>query len=382
MANVPEKKEVKTTALMACGSAQGGLIPGNFEGMWRLATIMSASGLMPKGVQSVEAVFVAIQMGMEVGLSPMQSVQNIAVINGRPSLWGDSVLALVRASGLLEDFSETIEGEWGKDNCTAICKARRKGQDQEIIRSFSIGEAKTAGLWNGGAVWPKYPRRMLQMRARSFCLRDGFGDVLKGLRMAEEVMDFDMDLALQGDGSYSTQKTSVKDAPESSIIVFDAMIQDRLKGHDATLEDVNAFVLKSAEYYKKTTDDIKAEAASNMDKFFAAFEKWCAKRRQADPPQATSPAPSNPFEDQGRWFKLKEAGLSTFFYTNQEAWNAAKDVSKAAFRAKWARIYPDTLFPTDTKATVEANPYCPGSDTEPDAITCAQCCVEDCGERK
>ena len=83
----------KTLAVIEMG-AGGALMPRNFEGLYRMSQIMSASGMMPKGMERIEAVFVAIQMGLEVGLSPMQAVQNIASINGRPSIWGDAMLGL------------------------------------------------------------------------------------------------------------------------------------------------------------------------------------------------------------------------------------------------------------------------------------------------
>ena len=83
-----------------------GITPHGIEEAIRLAKIMAASGLMPKSIETPEAVFVAMQMGAEIGLSPMASVQNIAVINGRPGIYGDAALAIVRSSGLLEEFKE------------------------------------------------------------------------------------------------------------------------------------------------------------------------------------------------------------------------------------------------------------------------------------
>jgi hypothetical protein len=185
---MPTKAEVKRDALMVLGAPiHGGLIPQNFEAMWRMAQIMAASGMMPKGLETPEAVFVAVQMGLEVGLSPMQAVQNIAVINGRPSVWGDAGLALVEASGLLEDFIEEISDH------SARCVAKRKGRPSTIEREFSMDDARRAGLIGKG-VWAQYPKRMLQMRARWWVLRDGFADVLKGLKSAEEIMDMEADM--------------------------------------------------------------------------------------------------------------------------------------------------------------------------------------------
>lgn len=135
-----------------------------------------------------EKVFVAVQHGMELGLSPMQSLQSIAVINGKPALWGDAIPGLVHASGLCEYIKEHIDGEG--DKATAICEAKRKDQSIPYIRRFSVAAAKRAGLLGKKGPWSDYPQRMLALRARAWCLRDAFADVLKGLHAAEEVQDY------------------------------------------------------------------------------------------------------------------------------------------------------------------------------------------------
>jgi hypothetical protein len=150
-----------------------------------MATIMAASGFMPKGMEKVESVFVAVQMGLEIGLSPMQAVQNIALINGRPCIWGDAMIGLVRGSGKLEAIKEELQGEG--ETTTAICHVWRIGEDEPAIGKFSVADAKRAGLWGKQGPWTQYPKRMLQMRARAFALRDKFADVLKGIYAREEM---------------------------------------------------------------------------------------------------------------------------------------------------------------------------------------------------
>ncbi len=183
------QKEDKAKVAIVNGQFQ----PTDMDGMWRLSTIMAASGMVPKDyVNKPNAVFVAVQMGMEVGLSPMQAIQNIAVINGRPCIWGDAGVALVDGSGLVEDRKEFFEGEKENDNYTAICQVWRKDRKTVIEGRFSIADAKKAKLW-GQNTWAKYPDRMLKMRARAFALRDGFADVLKGIGFREEVQDIPKD---------------------------------------------------------------------------------------------------------------------------------------------------------------------------------------------
>lgn len=146
--------------------------------------------MVPKSYvgKSPAMVVIALQFGMELGLQPMQSLQNIANINGNPSIWGDAALALCINSPVceyvIEDDLETI-----KKYQKAVCKAKRRNSPVEVVRTFSYEDAKVAKIFEN-AVWKTYPQRMCQMRARSFCLRDTFPDVLKGLALAEEVMDY------------------------------------------------------------------------------------------------------------------------------------------------------------------------------------------------
>lgn len=160
-----------------------GFQPANMQEAIQLAELLSKSTIVPKDYQGNPGnVFVAMQWGAEIGLAPMQAMQNIAVINGRPSIWGDAMLALVKGSGLLEYIAETPTDT----HCTVKIK---RINEAETTRTFSLEDAKKAGLLGKTGPWSQYPKRMLQMRARSWALRDAFPDVLKGLYSAEEVMD-------------------------------------------------------------------------------------------------------------------------------------------------------------------------------------------------
>lgn len=152
-----------------------------------VAEFFAKSDLVPKDYKGKPGnIVVAWQKGFEVGLMPQQSLETIAVINGRACIWGDGLIALVKRSPLEEWTNEWMEGEG--DNMIAYCETKRVGQPKTIKRSFSVEDAKKAGLW-GNNVWAKYPKRMPQMRARGFALRDAFPDVLNGLQLAEEMLD-------------------------------------------------------------------------------------------------------------------------------------------------------------------------------------------------
>jgi RecT family len=168
--------------------ARSGFAPANLAEAVEFSTMLAKSSMVPKQYQGKpEDILVAVQWGYEIGLAPMQSLQNISVINGRPSVYGDAAMALVQASAVCEDIEESIEGE-GTQNPIAVCIAHRKGR-KPVTAKFSVEDAKRAGLWGKQGPWTQYPKRMLQMRARGFALRDAFPDVLKGLITAEEAGD-------------------------------------------------------------------------------------------------------------------------------------------------------------------------------------------------
>jgi hypothetical protein len=174
-----------------------GIILSNMDEIWRFAETVIASGMAPKGINNPAAATITIQMGMELGLPPMASLQNIAAINGRPSIWGDAMLGVVRSTGELEEFTEWFENAGTKlartpsefpDSVMAVCRVKRRGYDP-IESSFSVADAKRAKLWGKQGPWTEYTARMLKFRARSFALRDEFGDALRGLYSAEEQRD-------------------------------------------------------------------------------------------------------------------------------------------------------------------------------------------------
>jgi hypothetical protein len=151
-------------------------------------------------------VSIALMHGLEIGLPPMQAIQKIAIINGRPAVWGDAVIGLVQARGADEYIIEMFEGSLQEGSLKAICKTKRKGKPNEVVRSFSIKQAMRARLWDtrekvkryrnnqqvdvlNDSPWYRFPERMLQMRARGLCLRDVYADVLGGLYLAEELIE-------------------------------------------------------------------------------------------------------------------------------------------------------------------------------------------------
>jgi hypothetical protein len=168
---------------------QRGFAPATLTEAIQFSEMLASSSMVPRAYQGKpNDVLVCLQWGYEMGMAPMQALQNIAVINGKPSMYGDSAMALVQASPVCEDIEEYFEDE-GTPNYVAVCVARRKGRTPVIFK-FSVEDAKRAQLWGKAGPWQAYPKRMMQMRARGFALRDAFPDVLRGLITAEEAHDY------------------------------------------------------------------------------------------------------------------------------------------------------------------------------------------------
>lgn len=159
----------------------------HYAALASLARSMVQANIAPKGVSPDQALGI-MAFGLELGLGPIASLSSIAFVNGRPSMFGDGIMALLMRSGELADMpAETIEGTG--DARVAVCTLKRKSMATPITRRFSISDAKAAGLWGKSGPWTQYPERMLRWRAFGWAARDGFADVLRGLWTREEAMD-------------------------------------------------------------------------------------------------------------------------------------------------------------------------------------------------
>lgn len=160
----------------------------NYNHWLGVATGMSKSTMVPKNyIGKPMDIFIAMEMGFQLGMSPLQSLQDIAVINGKPCVYGDGMLAVVQGHQDYEWIKEDFLIEGGKVTA-AICIVKRRNHEPHEV-SFTVEDAKKAALWGKQGPWSQYPNRMLQMRARAFALRNTFADALRGIKSAEEVND-------------------------------------------------------------------------------------------------------------------------------------------------------------------------------------------------
>ena len=212
------------------------------------AEYFAKSQLVPKDYQGKPAnIIVAWQKGAEIGLAPMQSLDGIAVVNGRASLFGNVGLAIVQSHPDFVDMEESVEGE-GKD-AIASCTITRKGR-KPYTRTFSAEDVKTAGLATGN-VHLKYPKDMMLWRARWRAINGTFADAIQGMLSVEEAREI---------------------PPEREVT-----------GTDSAAKPTARSVAKS-------NDDALADALGDDDAIDVQPEEAVAQAPEAEPEQAPEPA--------------------------------------------------------------------------------------------
>jgi hypothetical protein len=181
--------------------------PQNMTEAMDFAAMISRSQMCPNNYMGKpEDTLIAMMMGNEVGLNPLAAIQNIAVINGRPSIYGDALMALVQNHPAFVSIEESFD----ENTFTAICTVQRKGGTKHVQR-FSRQDAEQAKLWGKAGPWTNYPKRMLAMRARGFALRNQFADALAGLITREEAEDMPTEREVNpNQASEQTQKPATK----------------------------------------------------------------------------------------------------------------------------------------------------------------------------
>lgn len=263
----------------------------SLDELYRFAKVVAFTEFVPKDFRGKpESVMVAIQYGMELGFTPMASLQSLHVINGKVATPGDSMLALVENSGLLVDFEESFEGEGEALN--AICKVQRVGR-RPHIEEFSWSDAVRAGLPKRNPQYDLYPKRMLRNRCRGFALRDVFPDVLKGLYSREEALDFAPEPSSEppnGNGADAAPKSRV-DAMKQRLAASQGRPVD---GHAAADDALDSAARSAALGSDPEPDAIEAEEEKPEPEPATEPEQPKGRKRAARP---ETPQPEKPAED-------------------------------------------------------------------------------------
>lgn len=255
--------ELTDEAVMALPAAPASPEFAKFEIAKRVAHTLANSNLVPDAYRGrPNDCFVAINMGAELGMDPFTAIQSIAVIEGKPCLYGDGLIGVVRASPKCLWIKETITN----DGKSATCETHRDGDPESISSTYAWADAVQAGIDNKFN-WKKHPKRMLQMRARAYCLRDAYPDLLKGLGVVEERQDFeDTPPPIT---QYELPKAEGGEQPESRpvIDVFTlAQVEHAMKQSDSM-----EALLKAGEMAKQLNEQEQSTARITYKKMRAAL---------------------------------------------------------------------------------------------------------------
>jgi hypothetical protein len=173
-------------------AGERGLQLDSLDSMLRFAEGLVRSNMAPKGMQAGGVVAI-MQAGQEIGLPHMQALSQMTFVNGRLGIMGTGALALIRASGVLEEGTDITwdwqGGEPGSDDYHAIVFWTRRGQIEKRAM-FSVRDARKAGLWGKQGPWRTDPDMMLMWRAVGRMVKLGFSDVMMGVSLSEEIRDY------------------------------------------------------------------------------------------------------------------------------------------------------------------------------------------------
>lgn len=166
------------------------LAPTTTEEAWKVAQALAKSAFVPKAfANNPSDILIAAAMGARLGLDVFSALQSLAVVNGKPTLYGDALLAVCQAR---PDWRGMIVRWDGKGDDEAITVTVRRQIAAEVIGTdgrFGVADAKKAGLWTKQGPWSQFPKRMMEMRARAYALRGAFADALLGFHAKEEIED-------------------------------------------------------------------------------------------------------------------------------------------------------------------------------------------------
>lgn len=254
--------------------------PQNMNEVWRFAENIAKTDFVPRDLRNNPgAILAAIQYGGEIGLAPMQALQSVMVVNGRPSLWGDAIEALILNHPELKEFKKTYDEKTRTATCR-IVREHANGLRREIEESFSWADAVTAKLTEKD-LYKLYPKRMLSARARGFAVREAFSDVLKGIITREEAMDIPGTIEVKGE---LVQEPETKQQPEAPLPTRTSKNYPDKQYADTPFESLPYTALIA--YHKHYTDRLPTIEQPNhnrgVKRTIAAVEAMIEQRRREE----------------------------------------------------------------------------------------------------
>lgn len=206
------------------------LIPQTYDDMFRLSKAMAASGMF--AVKNPEQAMVVLMTGLELGFSPAQAFRGIHVINNKPTLSADMMVAICKNRPDLCLFFRVVEST----DDSATYETQRFGDPAPTQNTFTMADAKRAGLLTN-PTWQKYPAPLLRARASSGLARMVYSDLTLGLYTPEEAKEIRPEpvnvtpprsqTATPAQAAAAYQSNSQGDAPNSEDLLRVQRIEKR-----------------------------------------------------------------------------------------------------------------------------------------------------------
>lgn len=164
----------------------------NFEDYQRMAKVFVNSNLVPANFKGdMGACLIALNMANRMGADPLQVMQSLYVVHGKPSFSSAFLIACFNQCGRYTAIRYREVGERGTDTwgCQAITTEKSTGEVLEGV-TVTIGMAKAEGWYNKtGSKWKTMPELMMRYRAATFLIRSVAPEIALGFQTTEEVRD-------------------------------------------------------------------------------------------------------------------------------------------------------------------------------------------------
>lgn len=151
-----------------------------WKAMREMAVVFHKSGAIPTYIRNPEQLIVILQTGKEMGMYPMESINNLYIIGGRVAMQSQAMLSRMIRAGVTLEWLEESENR-------AEVKLDGLAGRKPYTSSFTREEANKAGLIKNGGAWVTYPKQMLRWRALAFGARIYCPEVLQGMHTVEEM---------------------------------------------------------------------------------------------------------------------------------------------------------------------------------------------------
>jgi RecT family len=231
------------------------------------ATMLVQSGFMPPSIKTPENAIAVILMGRELGITPMASLQTINIIQNKPTISPQLMLALINRSGQLEDI------KMESNSSAATCMMKRKGRHPHTVK-FGKEEAQALQL-SGKDNYKKQPGTMFQWRAVAMCARVVFPDVILGLYTPDEMgAETDMETGIPLAEPLQIETSEDAELDHSINLVYSELVDLRVIAMDTNPDLKPLPDLTSAVNYKyRVTNGLDSLGTEQKKELFASLLK-------------------------------------------------------------------------------------------------------------